>query len=86
MDKMSREDLMKKIKNLEFTGVELTLYLDNHPTNQQAVADYNMVSQELDKYKKMYEMHYGPLCNFGHSPSQCPWKWVEDPWPWESGE
>ncbi|HCD09371.1 MAG TPA: spore coat protein CotJB, partial [Thermoanaerobacter sp.] len=30
-----------------------------------------------------YEQFYGPLMVFGHSQSQYPWKWVDDPWPWE---
>lgn len=91
MDKMhetksSREDLLDKIRELEFAAVELNLYLDNNPRNIKAVEDYNRISEELMKLKKLYEMEYGVLTNFGHSQSKCPWSWVEEPWPWESGE
>jgi len=86
MEDMNCQKLMKKIKELEFAAVDLTLYLDNHPANLQALADYNMISRELMYHKKMYEMKIGPLTNYGTSPSQYPWRWVSDPWPWESGE
>lgn len=85
-NKLSREELLGKIRELEFAAVDLNLYLDNHPNNRKAVEDYNMFSQELMKLKKLYEMEYGVLTNFGYSQSQCPWSWVNDPWPWESGE
>ena len=91
MDKMnenksSREELLSKIRELEFAAVDLNLYLDNNPRNIKAVEDYNRISEELIKLKKLYEMEYGVLTNFGYSQSRCPWSWVEDPWPWESGE
>lgn len=86
MKDMKCEELMRKIKELEFAAVELNLYLDNHPTCQQALADYNMIVQDLMKHTKLYEANFGPLANFGNSPSQYPWRWVEEPWPWESGE
>lgn len=86
MENMKCEELMAKLKELEFAAVDLNLFLDTHPTNQQALMDYNMVSQDLHKAKKIYETKFGPLCNFGHSTSQYPWKWIEEPWPWESGE
>lgn len=86
MEAMNRDDLMKRIKNFEFAAVDLNLYLDNNPTNQQAISDYNMIVKELKELKKVYEMNNGPLTNFGESPSQFPWRWVEDPWPWERGE
>lgn len=86
MENMSCEELTRKIKELEFTAVDLNLFLDNHPSNQKALAEYNTITQELMNCKRIYEMNFGPLCNFGASLSQHPWKWVSEPWPWESGE
>lgn len=83
MDIMKCDELLDKIRELEFTSVDLGLYLDNHPTCEQALADYNTVTEELIELKKMYEMQYGPLTNFGYAPSQYPWRWVSEPWPWE---
>lgn len=83
MSSSNRKELLKKIQELEFAAVELNLFLDNHPHNQQALADYNMITENLINMKNMYEAKYGPLTNFGYCPSQYPWKWVEEPWPWE---
>jgi spore coat protein JB len=83
---MGRYELLCKIRELEFAAVDINLYLDNHPENQQAVEDYNKFTQELMALKKKYDAEFGPLTNFGYCPSQYPWAWVNEPWPWESGE
>lgn len=83
MDDIKRSELMNKIRELEFAAVDINLYLDNHPTCQQALNDYNSLSEELNKLKREYEMKYGPLSHFGSAPSQYPWRWVSEPWPWE---
>ncbi len=80
---LGREDLMRKIQELEFAAVDLNLYLDTHPENQRALMDFNMVTYELMRYKRMYEMRFGPLSNFGTAPSKYPWQWINSPWPWE---
>lgn len=86
MDDMKCKELLDKIRELEFAAVDLTLYLDNHPTCEKALADYNTVVEELSELKKAYEMSYGPLVHFGCAPSQYPWRWVNEPWPWEIQE
>ncbi|QEK12759.1 spore coat protein CotJB [Crassaminicella thermophila] len=78
-----RLDLLFKIMELENCCVDLNLYLDIHPTDQKAVMDYNTYSYQLAGLKKQYECMYGPLSNFGTAPSQYPFRWIEDPWPWE---
>lgn len=83
MEELTCDGLLKKIQELEFAAVDLNLYLDNHPTHQQALIDYNMISEELKKYKRIYEIKHGPLTNYGYAPSQYPWSWVSEPWPWE---
>ncbi len=80
-----REEMLKNIQELTFAAVELNLYLDNHPENKKALCDYNMFTEKLMELTKAYEMRYGVLANFGHCPSQYPWTWVNEPWPWESG-
>lgn len=85
-DKLSRSELLKKIREYEFAAVDLNLYLDNHPNNGKAVENYNAISKELMSLKRLYEMKFGVLTNFGYARSQCPWTWVDEPWPWESGE
>lgn len=75
--------LLKEIMSLEFTAVELNLYLDTHPGDMRALAEYNHVTQMLGTLKSAYEQVYGPLSNFGNTPGQYPWRWTEEPWPWQ---
>ncbi|HHY32947.1 MAG TPA: spore coat protein CotJB [Firmicutes bacterium] len=81
MDQRRRELL--RIMELEFAAIDLNLFLDTHPDDQRALADFNAVAQELQRAKTAYESRYGPVLNYGQSTSQGTWRWVEDPWPWE---
>jgi spore coat protein JB len=82
---MTREqiNLLKRIQELQFTAIELTLYLDTHPDEKEPLMEYNRISQQFNNLKRTYEDRYGPLMVFGQSPSQYPWQWVNSPWPWE---
>lgn len=84
MDK-ERFKLLHEIQQWTFRAVELNLFLDTHPDNQQALNDYNQAAERLHCLRQVYEERYGPLANFGWSPSGCPWAWVNDPWPWDVG-
>lgn len=73
------------LQQLSFSLVDLNLYLDTNPTNQQAINDYNQLFEEYWEAKANYELQYGPMNNFGHCPATYPWSWINDPWPWERG-
>ncbi|MBE3584646.1 MULTISPECIES: spore coat protein CotJB [Desulfofundulus] len=75
--------LLHEIMALEFTAIELNLYLDTHPEEQEPLNDYNQVTERLNQLKAHYEHLYGPLVSYGFSPSEYPWRWIEEPWPWE---
>lgn len=81
MDQRRRELL--RIMELEFAAIDLNLFLDTHPDEQSALADYNAVAQELMRAKMAFESRYGPIMNYGHGMSEGTWRWVEEPWPWE---
>ncbi|HHW54330.1 MAG: spore coat protein CotJB [bacterium] len=78
-----RRELLLKIMALDFTALELNLYLDTHPRDARALEDYNRVTQELFALRQEYQECYGPLIHFGHGFSKFPWQWIEEPWPWE---
>jgi spore coat protein JB len=78
-----RLNMLKNIQKVEFACIDLNLYLDTHHSDQKALMDYNTYTLQLNTLKRQYENIYGPLANFGSSPSQYPWRWIEDPWPWE---
>lgn len=79
----SQVQALRKIQELEFVAIELTLFLDTHPEDKEPLVKYNQVTKELNELKRAYESMYGPLTVFGYSPSQYPWRWINSPWPWE---
>ncbi|WP_047153012.1 spore coat protein CotJB [Aneurinibacillus tyrosinisolvens] len=76
-------DLLLEIQQVEFVVIELNLYLNTHPDDQAAIAQYNDYTQRNMQLKKNFEAIYGPLANFGCSFSTTPWTWNSSPWPWQ---
>nr|WP_050794372.1 spore coat protein CotJB [Paenibacillus curdlanolyticus] len=72
-----------ELQQLDFALVELTLYLDTHPNDLQALQQFNQLAQQRQQVAFQFEMKYGPLLQFGHSFSRFPWQWSESPWPWQ---
>ena len=72
-----------ELQKTDFALVELTLYLDTHPTDMQAVQQFNQLSQRRRQIAHDFELKYGPLLQFGLSYSRFPWQWIETPWPWQ---
>lgn len=81
MDERAR--LLKQIQEVEFTALDLQLFMDTHPYDMRALMDFNNYSNQLLMLKQQFEMFYGPLLNFGFSPNHGSWRWLESPWPWE---
>ncbi|XEC96438.1 spore coat protein CotJB [Paenibacillus tarimensis] len=74
---------LEELQQLDFALVELTLYLDTHPNDMQALQQFNQLSQQRQYSAQQYESRYGPLLQYGHSYSRYPWQWPESPWPWQ---
>ena len=78
----NREEMIKKIKELQFSIIELGLYLDTHPDDEKAICLHKEYANKYRKLTDQYQKIYGPLtimfpCN--------KWRWLEQPWPWERG-
>lgn len=74
---------LEQLQELDFVLVELTLYLDTHPGDMEALKQFNQFAQKRKQLAEKFEMKYGPLLEFGHSYSRYPWQWKEAPWPWQ---
>lgn len=75
---------MRELQELEFAAVELNLYLDTHPDDENALRAFNDLVPQVIAARQACEAMMGPLIDFGHSTtSGCPWQWIEEPWPWE---
>lgn len=75
--------LLHELQVLDFVLVELTLYLDTHPQDVQAIQQYNQFAVARRRVADQYEQEYGPLLHYGHSFSRAPWEWDNTPWPWQ---
>ncbi|KHE72856.1 spore coat protein CotJB [Halobacillus sp. BBL2006] len=79
----NRYELMEKIQMVDFALVELTLYLDTHPQDSQAIQQFNELAVQSRDLKTVYEQYFGPLRQYGGSFSGYPWNWGDSPWPWQ---
>ena len=72
---------LSELQVLAFAIQELALYLDTHRDDAEALDLYR-------KYQKLYHegmMRYSESCGpLNHrTPSEGPYNWLNDPWPWE---
>ncbi|MFJ7928440.1 spore coat protein CotJB [Peribacillus sp. NPDC096448] len=76
--------LLEQIQAADFVLVELTLYLDTHPNDQQALQQFNQFHEYSKQLKSVFEPKYGPLLGFGNSlGGENKWEWGQGPWPWQ---
>ncbi|MCD8500702.1 MAG: spore coat protein CotJB [Bacillaceae bacterium] len=75
--------LMEELQAVDFVLLELTLYLDTHPGDQDAIQQFNQCAQVRQQLKYQLEQIYGPLQQYGNSYSGYPWNWSDSPWPWQ---
>ena len=71
---VTREAAMLELQQLGFVLVDLNLYLDNNPNDQEAINDYNSAFQSYWEKKNAFETQFGPLANFGYCPASYPWR------------
>ena len=72
---------LTELQTLGFAVQELALYLDTHREDQEALELYQQYQKLYHDGMMMYAKKYGPL-NHG-TPSEGPYAWLNDPWPWE---
>lgn len=77
----AREKMLHDIMAADFTLIDMNLYLNTHPYDQRAIIFYNNYVTMARMLRMNYEKSYGPLTPATYS--NCPWQWIEPPWPWE---
>lgn len=80
--KESKMECLKRITTIAFVLEDLSLYLNTHPTDCEAITKYNSLVMELNALKQTYERYYRMISEHS-SQSPCPWQWICEPWPWE---
>ena len=72
MNGQNRRSLLQNITEISFAAYDTLLFLDTHPDDQQAMAEYGR--------------QFGPLTvDCASVAAGNHWQWINQPWPWEGG-
>ena len=77
-----RENLLRNVQIADFALVEAGLFLDTHPTDQNALSYFMAKQAQYEQAKTAYRQQVGPICVSDVNAAQG-WTWGETPWPWE---
>lgn len=93
---LARGDLLKEINEASFAIVDLTLYLDTHPTDKEAMNLFVTCKDRRKKALQDYETQFEPLIIDCINPGknnqtdtmtnysgQDHWTWSDGPLPWD---
>ena len=76
--------ILTNIDALSFAMVDLGLFLDVNPNNQETIRLFNQYREEKENLTKEYEAKYGPITFNSDSLNAYPWNWNDMPWPWDN--
>ena len=79
---MNRDALLREITILDFTAVDLGLYLNTHPEDSEALEMYNDCIRSSKAARGEYEQQFGPLTGARSEAQSGAWTWKDNPWPW----
>ena len=72
---------LTELQVMAFALQELALYLDTHRNDQEALEIYRAYQKAYHDASMEYSRICGPLTH--KQPTDGPYKWLDDPWPWE---
>lgn len=70
-----------KLTQLDFCALDLKLYLDTHPKDTDALAEYNKIAAEAARLRADYEGKNRPLTAGPVTGDS--FVWIDEPWNWE---
>ncbi|MDP9727210.1 spore coat protein CotJB [Alicyclobacillus sp. TC] len=74
---------LQELQAVDFVLVDLTLYLDTHPNDSAALAQFQQFQKRKANLMSQFEAKFGPLQQYGNSPTGESWAWSNTPWPWQ---
>lgn len=84
-EQKKREEMLTKITQVSFVLDDLTLFLDTHPSETEALSLYEEKSAERMELKKAFALEFYPLerdC-YGYARKDGTFCWQSGPMPWE---
>lgn len=85
MAENEKQKLLRRLQAARFAVIDVSLYLDSHPTCQEGLKYFREKRELSEKLTKEYEEAYGPLTATA-SCAEERWDWVCTAFPWERGE
>lgn len=82
MTNMSKKQLMNYIYSVGLALDDVTLFLDTHPDDPDALSYYNSLKEKRMQAMNDYTRFYGPLNRYNVNCGN-EWKWNQGPWPWQ---
>ncbi len=70
-----------QLQTLAFAIQELALYLDTHREDKEALELYQSYQKIYHDCMMRFTRECGPLNH--RTPTEGPYAWLDDPWPWE---
>ncbi|MGB4587632.1 MAG: spore coat protein CotJB [Clostridiaceae bacterium] len=77
---------LKELQELEFALIDLNLYLDTHPNDDEAMMKKATYMETLMELSTKYQENHTPLLARNIKTNEDQNKWLNDPWPWENQE
>lgn len=77
-----RAQMLKQIEEISFTVNDLTLYLDTHPVDVDALEAFAQAKEQRKQLLQNYAEQYEPLTIDCVRPGQH-FAWQDGPMPWE---
>lgn len=74
--------MLNDINIVDFVLVDLSLYLDTHPFDQEAMEYFNHYVRIKNKMSRDFSMRFFPLTT-DQAESKKEWRWGAAPLPWE---
>ena len=79
---IDKNKLTRVISSVSFAINDLVLYLDTHPTDSEALAQYEKYKTIRRQAIREYTSEFGPLTSYDVK-STGKWSWGCTPMPWE---
>ncbi len=82
--RMNQKELYEWIMMLGFCAVDMMLYLDTHPDDEEALNYFNQCNTLYNAAKQSYQEQFDLLNAFSEQ-ERFSWDWNTAPMPWEGG-
>lgn len=82
--RMNQKELYEWVMMLGFCAVDMMLYLDTHPDDEEALNYFNQCNTLYNAAKQSYQEQFDLLNAFSEQ-ERSSWDWNTAPMPWEGG-